>query len=261
MPANINLLYSGGSGGFVLLHFLLLSDQYDVVFKGNINQQKVLKAQWQISNPGQWKSNEFWPDNSATSDLITNKSKIYFYCNPHQHSDLGKYCRLNLALYIDYASQLKLAYYKKAWIYEKQYKCARNPKFTELRRLVKNWKESYTNIRDASWPEYVTIKNVSKLSKRIRRELFSSPYTRAFVHYRYCEPTALYNGQKIFNKFEPYLKSATVTTSLQDFINSRGQNLVKLLNLPPVNKAQKRLISHWCSLHPAELLEQLGINV
>lgn len=261
MPKDLNLLYSGGSGGFILLHFLLLSDQFDVVFKNNKSCQDAVKWQWQISNPDKWKSNEYWPDNNATSKIVTDKRKIYFYCHPQQHPDLGSYCQYNAALYVDYASQLKLAYFKKAWIYEKQHKCAQNPKFTELRQLLHSWKIHYNNIRDESWPKYVGIKNINSLTEHIKNELLEDPHTQKFLDYRHYEPTALFNGVKVFDQHVPYLQTADVVINLQEFINSRGQNVVDLLKLPPVSPQQIELIEHWCSLHPVELLTQVGITV
>lgn len=261
MPKDLNLLYSGGSGGFILLHFLLLSDQFDVVFKNNKSYHDAVKWQWQISNSDKWKSNEYWPDNNATSKIITDKRKIYFFCNPQQHSDLRAYCKYNVALYVDYASQLKLAYFKKAWIYEKKFKCARDPKFTAMRQLLRNWKSHYNNIRDTTWPKYTTIKNIQSLPKKIRREILQDPYTRNFTEYYYQKPIIRFRGRPVFSGFVPYLNRANVVINLQEFINSRGQNVVDLLKLPPVNTQQIELIEHWCSLHPVELLTQVGITV
>ena len=261
MPGDLNLLYSGGSGGFILLHFLLLSEQFDIVLKSNKSCQDAVKCQWQISNPDKWKSNECWPDNAATSGLQTDKRKIYFFCNPQQHPDLRSYCKYNVGLYVDYASQLKLAYFKKAWIYEKKFKCAQDPKFTAMRQLLRNWKSHYNNIKDETWPKYTPIKNVHSLPKKIKREILQDPYTRGFLEYYYQKPIIRFRGQTVFSGFVPYLHSADVVIKLQDFINSRGQSVVDLLKLPAVNAQQVELIEHWCSLHPKDLLEQVGINV
>lgn len=260
---DLNLLYSGGSGGFVLLHFLLLSDRFEIALANNKNISNSIQQQWQITNASQWKKYEVWPDNAATSKLRTNKRRIYFFCNPNQYSDLEleSYCHFNVALYVDYASQLKLAYYKKAWIYEKQHQCAQDPKFTEIRRLLRNWKDHYTNIKDPSWPKYVPIKKLNSLSAHIKDELLQNPYTHDLLKYEYRRPTLDFNGQEVFNTFSLHLPSADVAIKLQDFINSRGQTVVESLKLPPVNDQQLKLIEHWCSLHPKELLADIGINI
>lgn len=262
MTSDLNLLYSGGSGGFVLLYFLLLSDQYSVVFKNNKSFLEAFEQQWQITNSDQWKNTESWPDNAATHQLTTDKSKIYYYCNPDLicPPDLGTYCRFNLALYVDYASQLELAYYKKAWIYSKVPRCSRDPKFTAIREFVNNWRNHYENIKDSTWPEYVPIKKIHSLSTHIKNELLQNSYTQNFLDYRYQVPTIDFNGQQVYDLFFPYLDSANVVIKLQDFINSRGQNVVDLLELPAVNDQQLELINHWCKLHPVELLERIGIN-
>ena len=260
---DLNLLYSGGTGGFILLHFLLLSNRFDIAFKNSTDINDTIQQQWQISNAARWKTNEVWPDNTATKKLATTKRKIYYFCNPNHYStaELESYCHFNVALYIDYASQLKLSYYKKAWIYEKQHQCARDPKFTDYRRWLRNWKEHYTNIRDDSWPEYVPLKKVQSLSKHIKDELLQNPYTQELLTHQYRAPVSDYNGQKVFEGFCPHLKSAEAVIKLQDFINSRGQCVVDLLKLPAVNTQQLALLDHWCSLHPKDLLEQVGINV
>jgi hypothetical protein len=62
----LSIGYSGGSGGFLLLHLLLLSDQYHVKFKDNKTFDEAFEKQWKITNPNQWKSLETWPDNLQT---------------------------------------------------------------------------------------------------------------------------------------------------------------------------------------------------
>jgi hypothetical protein len=53
---NLSIGYSGGSGGFLLLHLLLLSDQYHVEFKDNKLFAEAFAQQWKIIDPNQWKT-------------------------------------------------------------------------------------------------------------------------------------------------------------------------------------------------------------
>jgi hypothetical protein len=111
---DLNILYSGGSGGFLLLHLLLLSDRYVVKFSRAVDFDYVLEHQWNIKNSNQWKLTEVWPSNRLTHQCTSDLNKIYFYCNPELERNTKEYCDFDVVLYTDYVSQQKLAFYKKA---------------------------------------------------------------------------------------------------------------------------------------------------
>lgn len=281
MANDLNLLYSGGSGGFALLHFLLMSEQFDICFPSALNYQKVFDRQWKISTAELWKIPEVWPDNDLTYQTPFSKNKIYYYCNPEVNfPDLSKaYCNFNLVLYLDYYSQHKLARYKKAWLYLDA-PPAGIKKISQLRQFLDSWKNHYSNIKGPGWPDSISIRKLKGLPADIQAEILENPHTEYFLNYRYydwplppnpiveyfskypdSDPVAEFNGVPVFDAILPFLEKADLTVTLQDFINTNGECLVNQLNLNPVNDQQRAFLSHWRSLHAPELLQQIGIKV
>ena len=73
-----NVGYCGGSGGFIFLHFLLLSEQYYCSFGNNqISLDEIIKNQWNIKNNFTWKKTEVWPSNVDTINSDKQLCKIY----------------------------------------------------------------------------------------------------------------------------------------------------------------------------------------
>jgi hypothetical protein len=126
---DLNIFYYGGSGGFLFLHLLLLSGNYTCHFHHeNISlnsyqswflffKKVVYKNQWNIGP--EWKNTESWPINSVTQTMDLGKQKIYFTCNQiEQWESLpGK----KVFLYTDLRTELRLAWYKKAFAYYKKW--------------------------------------------------------------------------------------------------------------------------------------------
>jgi hypothetical protein len=44
-------------------------------------------------------------------------------------------------------------------------------------------------------------------------------------------------------------------------VNSNGDILLDLLDIPPMTPEQLNLINRWKKLHPPELLEKIGIKI
>lgn len=108
---DMSLFYYGGSGGFLLLHLLLMSGKF---YAGGINIDK-LEQQWNITDPRDWKSQETWPKNLETEKSVTSKTKLYFNCNnPDQWINKDQ---TRVLIYVDLDMQLKLSQYKNAWCY------------------------------------------------------------------------------------------------------------------------------------------------
>ena len=76
---DLSLFYFGGSGGFLLLHLLLMSGKF---YAAGVDINN-LEQQWDILDPAKWKDNEVWPDNAATTSSVTDKTKLYFNCNDY----------------------------------------------------------------------------------------------------------------------------------------------------------------------------------
>jgi hypothetical protein len=88
------------------------------VVPGWFDQQFELihSHQWNI-DPNWWKSTEVWPDNENTlmSKCVDRPYRIFFTC-----ADVNQWLSLpgkKIVLFTDVETQLRLAMYKKAWVY------------------------------------------------------------------------------------------------------------------------------------------------
>jgi len=222
-----HLGYLGGSGGFILLHFLLLSDQY---FKNIFEGQQlvdVIDRQWNILDHKKWKHNEHWPNNYHSLDGAGELDRILFHCNPmmedffhnqqltnfmHTHKipfnkQVSRYLAGELAckhvwLYTDMHSQNQLAWYKQAYFY-------------------------------AAGPR----KFIDDLGDR----------------------TAEWQGMCVDKQNIPFLQQSDLQIKLQDWVN-RPELLVELGLIKTVNQQQITLLQRWKLLHAPQLLEEIGIQ-
>lgn len=257
---DLNIGYSGGSGGFLLLHLLLLSDQYHAEFQHNKTFAEAFEQQWNISNPDLWKQSETWPDNAQTYASQTILGKIYFFCNPYEQADWNRYPGSTLILYTDYQSQRLIAHYKKANWYYKKNQPSVDIKFSTYRTLLKQWRQHYQNIKDPAWPACNSFRHINRLPVTVQKEVLENPYTAEYLNYQYTTPVKKYQDHWVFDAMLPILTSADIVVRLQDLVNSNGSILTDLLNLPPMNHKQLTFLKLWKQLHPAELLNKIGIN-
>lgn len=258
---NWALQYSGGSGGFLLLHLLLLSDKFYSAFRKDLALDQLIQQHWSIVAPNQWKSTEIWPDNQLTFASEVNVDKLYFQCNPHELGLAPKNfpCK-KLVLYTDYRSQQLLAYYKKAhWYYSKQFQ-VHDIKYVELRAFLKSWQEHYRNVKDPSWPKCISVRHLDRLPKHIQTELLADPNMSYFLNFTYRD-AADFRGELVHWPMIPFLQSADAVIKLQDLVNSNATILETLFNLPKINSKQLELLNKWKRYHPDELLTNLGITV
>lgn len=112
---DISILYQGGSGGFALYYYLLLSGNF----------QHSIDETWQmighqfplelIKDRSQWKTRELWPNNQQLKHL--SGRKLFLVCNPCW----GDYNRsipndtFKILIYANLHLQLRLAWEKRAW--------------------------------------------------------------------------------------------------------------------------------------------------
>ena len=115
MTQDVTILYQGGSGGFALYYYLLLTGQF----------QHSIEETWQLidqqfpadlaHNHRDWKKNEFWPNNH---DLKTTTGrKLFLVCNP-LWGDFNRDIPNNtykIFIYTSLYLQLRMAWEKKAW--------------------------------------------------------------------------------------------------------------------------------------------------
>ena len=225
---DITLSYSGGSGGFLLLHLLLLSGKFYTVFKNKRSLTDIIQSQWNIANHDEWKESEAWPDNNLTQLDTTSLRKLYFSVNPYQPDMLTSFPGKNLVLYTDIDSQLELAYFKKAnWFIDYTSSFFTKKKIQSFKEKLLAWNIHYNNIKDPTWPKCLSHRHINRLPTAIQQEILESEYTQQF------------------------LNSADIVVKLQDL----GKILEELLEIPTMNSKQHELIERWKKLHPQELLE------
>jgi hypothetical protein len=126
MTGNVTILYQGGSGGFALYYYLLLSGQ----FQHSIDQTwELIHSQFStdlLTNTSSWKTREQWPDNHELKKR--SDPTLFLVCNPlwggyNQPIPDNTY---KILLYANLRLQLRMAWEKRAWW------------FTDITRTVKN---------------------------------------------------------------------------------------------------------------------------
>ena len=251
--------YVGGSGGFLLLHLLLLSDQYNIAFNKNVSVSTAINQQWNIKNHLKWKQNEYWPDNQKTFALDNSRPKIYFYCNP-KPSEYAIYPGRNITLYTDINSQLALTKYKNAYWYY------RNTEFGNNRRLLLDWQKLYSVVQDPSWPVCKSHRHIDKLPEHIKKELMANQHTRQYIgcnnwrdYYR-KNRTVIYQNNTILDSAHELITWSNDAILLQDLVNSQAEILVAKQLVPNINSDQRELLDCWKKLHNTTLLESIGIK-
>ena len=252
---NISIGYSGGSGGFLLLHFLLLSNRYYCSLNGPID------SQWNIIDPAKWKSLEIWPNNINTKNSLTINPKIYFFCNPGDISELELYAKKKIIIYTSLFNQYMLAKYKNAnWFVDK---C----EFTYNRERVTNWQNHYNDIKDISWPKCPSLKRINQLPECIKEELLNNKYTKKYYPRLLSfkedllknHSKEISDGTVVYSKIASLIDNADIAIKLEDLINDYGKMLLTKLDLPPINSYQINLINKWKKLHTPEILKQLNV--
>jgi hypothetical protein len=261
---DLKLLYTGGSGGFIVLHYLLLTKQYQIsIINSLCTIEEIIARQWAIKNSKRWKLNEIYPSNSLTKLLPS--PRLYFFCNPPQTDEfVGE----NLVVYTDIVSQIKLAQYKNAnWFVIDNFKL-------RARKLLRAWQQHYQFIKDPSWPDCTSWRKVNNLPDYIKNEVLKNEYYSFFIDQESkLKSTRVkntfdisginrvnYDNIAVTEETHCIIKSAKYKIKLQDFINSNGQLLLDQLDLGPVTTEQLLLLDRWKKLHNPELLEQIGIN-
>lgn len=115
MTQDVTVLYQGGTGGFALYYYLLLTGQFQHSIEETwqlINRQYPAEL---IRNHRDWKNHETWPDNHAMKN--DTGRKLFLVCNPFW----GDYNRTipnntyKIFLYTNLHLQLRMAWEKKAW--------------------------------------------------------------------------------------------------------------------------------------------------
>lgn len=117
--SDTTILYQGGSGGFVLYYYLLLSGEYQFDIP-TVQQMIVQQFPRELASmPNKWKATELWPNNIELKK--TRGKKLFLICNPLFNSDMlvtnlsvssGTH---KILLYANIHLQLRMAWDKKAY--------------------------------------------------------------------------------------------------------------------------------------------------
>ena len=251
--SDLCLNYFGGSGGFLALHLLLLSNQYvnDLTDQLHI----VVHDQWEIPNHDKWKDHEIWPDNSKTAAL-TESPKLFFYCNLQAED----WCRLpgtKLLVYTNLEYQLALSNYKKCWVYEQ----SAHP---NTRDVDFHFELFYNNVKDANWPECTSINHSKNLPEHIQKELLNHNDYLDFLNatswsqwFIVKNQTNTINNDIVYSEVAAVAKHSDIVVKLQDIVNTNGAALLTPLGLA-VTDRHIELIQRWKSLHSDEILAMMA---
>jgi len=254
---DLNLFYSGGSGGFLLLHLLLLSGKYHVIFGDRvpIDMDMVIKQQWKIVNYINWKKREVWPNNEKTVCSHSELTKIYFYCNPWEKgSQIKEYSSYNIGLYTDFYSQCLMAIFKKANWFSTQHK------LNDLALYSHDWTRYYDKIKTPTWPECPGVSHINSLPVEIQKEIFNNPLTESILKVALLAEIGIYQNQEVCGRVLPFLKTANAVVKLQDLVNNTAGVLKQVFDIESLNRQQMDLIKHWKNLHQPHLLTAIEIS-
>ena len=156
------IMYQGGSGGFLLFYYMLLSGEYTTGLDMN-NIENYIKEQYHpklINDKTSWKINsEYWPNNVECKNQLTDKPKLFLVCNPilspyYVNKELQNIVSDTkiILLYTDLRTQLRMAYNKQAYWFSKlcDHKFNR-PRYTNkafIRRILNSrvwWKDQFSD--------------------------------------------------------------------------------------------------------------------
>ena len=119
MTEDVSILYQGGSGGFALYYYLLLTGEFQHSIEDAWKQIHYQFSSDLADNPNTWKTRELWPDNVALKKQ--SGPRLFLICNPlwndhmieinHAISDDTH----RILLYTSLKLQLRMAWEKRAY--------------------------------------------------------------------------------------------------------------------------------------------------
>jgi hypothetical protein len=253
-----NIGYRGASGGFLFLHFLLLSDQYYTDIFNNVNFSDVVAQQWHISDHKLWKTTEFWPNNFKSINDNSDLDRIVYFCNPTIEEFFQKKQSINFIevgynnvkdpAWPDITSVNDFANLPK-WIYDEIYNTI-SCKNTLLYLSGQ--------FNDQSVWLYTDFDSQNELAYYKKAYFYNEQPLREKIQDS-TDFTAVWNGVRVDKNAEYFLHNSDIQIKLQDFINT-PELLIDHGLISCVNQRQYNLLKHWKSLHPPELLYKIGIR-
>jgi hypothetical protein len=253
-----NIGYRGASGGFLLLHFLLLSDQYYTDIFYNTDFSNVVAQQWNISDHKLWKTTEFWPDNFKSINDDSAFRKTAYFCNPTVE---------------DFFQKKQLVDNVANW-----YSNIRNPDWPIVTSV-----EDFVNLPNWIYDEVCNHLNCKNTLTYLRAQAnvtsvwlytdFDSQnelayYKKAYFYLKQSSKekiqdstnlTEIWNGISVDKNALYFLNNSDIQIKLQDLVNT-PDSLIDCGLIDHVNQKQSDLLKHWKSLHPPELLQKIDIK-
>jgi hypothetical protein len=254
-----NIGYRGGSGGFVFLHFLMLSEHYYTNF-GNHSISAAIDYQWNIKNTSEWKQSEIWPSNFDTVNTVSNLPKVLYFCNP----SISEFENTQHSLFVTF---------------KQSYNNIKDPLWPDIDSF-----DDFIALPDNIKTEMLTVSGTHNILDFVYTKQkpfkiwlytdFNSQNELAWYKnaYHYCHGSQL--TEKITN-FENYTKSwknqlvdrdavyflnySDLQIKLQDWIND-SELLVELKLIEKITQPQIDFLKRWKKLHPPELLKLIGIK-
>lgn len=253
-----NIGYRGGCGGFIFLHFLLLSENFYKNIFLDTNFEDVLTTQWRINNPTEWKRNEFWPYNFKSISDVSDLAKITYYCGPtHEvyfdneefHKPIFGYYKEIMAEEWPHVNSIDDFNNLPAYILEETYNTleCRNV-IDHIRKLLPK-----TNI----WL-YTDFQSQNELSFYKKAYYYQNKPEKEKINTS-NDFTEVWNNELVDKYAIPFLNKSDITIKLQDWINDPDL-LVDLKIIDKINDRQYKLLQHWKSLHSSNLLTALKIK-
>jgi hypothetical protein len=119
MTKDVTILYQGGSGGFALYYYLLLTGQFQYSIEETWDRINYQFPADLATDPATWKTRELWPDNIALKKQ--SGPKLFLICNPLWNADIAEVNHAvsddthKILLYTSLKLQLRLAWEKRAY--------------------------------------------------------------------------------------------------------------------------------------------------
>jgi hypothetical protein len=119
MTEDVTILYQGGSGGFALYYYLLLTGRFQ---HSTEETWEMIHNQFPvdlIDDPARWKTLELWPDNVSLKKQ--SGPRLFLICNPLWTADMAKVNHAisnntwRILLYAPLRLQLRMAWEKRAY--------------------------------------------------------------------------------------------------------------------------------------------------
>jgi hypothetical protein len=272
---DVKLCYFGGSGGFIVLHLMLLSKNFFCQFcDPEQTIEQIIDKQWKISEPRLWKANEYWPDNIKTQNAQTDLRKIYFFCSPNI-DEVNRFDGKIFFLYLDAYAHIKMVEYKHANYFYNESTSLFDNYVAYYRAKLQGWQEHYKNIKDPSWPRCTGPSGFKTLPHHIQKELLDNPYTSANLNIQkyipldndnrnkkiellHSKKVTAANGIEVMPEVGNFLCYADLALCLTDIINDL--DILNQISKSTINQDQIALRNRWTSLHPSSLLNSIGIK-